>query len=133
MECPKCHLVNPPSSDVCDCGYSFEKGVHIGRPTVRSQPTFASGPGQGRYHVLERISVGYYIAAWVVSIGLVAVGIILLTQGNEPQKTAAIPMALVFFLCAPGAWLTCTLMAAGISLFVDIAYDIRSIAARTKP
>jgi hypothetical protein len=68
-----------------------------------------------------------------VSIGLVAVGIILLTQGNEPQKTAAIPMALVFFLCAPGAWLTCTLMAAGISLFVDIAYDIRSIAARTKP
>ena len=76
--------------------------------------------------------MGYYIAAWVISLGLVALGIFLLSNGNEQQRTAATPMAVASFLSAPAAWLTCTLMAAGISLLVDIAYDIRSIADRTK-
>jgi hypothetical protein len=67
-----------------------------------------------------------------VSIGFVALGVFLLLSGNEQQRTAAVPQAVICFLCAPGVWLTCALMAEGISLLVDIAYDIRSIAARTK-
>jgi hypothetical protein len=29
MRCPKCGLENPPSADMCDCGYSFGSGTYI--------------------------------------------------------------------------------------------------------
>ena len=29
MKCPICHLENPPTAELCDCGYSFAKRIQI--------------------------------------------------------------------------------------------------------
>ena len=57
-------------------------------------------------------------------------GIVLLLNTTDQQKTFAIPAALACFIYAAVAWLTCMVMAEGITLFIDIADDVRSIAAK---
>ena len=32
MQCPRCRLENPPSAEVCDCGYSFVAGFRALQP-----------------------------------------------------------------------------------------------------
>jgi hypothetical protein len=34
MQCPKCGIENPPSADMCDCGYSFAKGTYASDSAV---------------------------------------------------------------------------------------------------
>lgn len=35
-ECPKCRLINPPTTDQCDCGYEFGTG-RVSSSSVRRQ------------------------------------------------------------------------------------------------
>jgi len=36
MQCPSCQLENPPTAEVCDCGYSFTKRVQTRRTAADS-------------------------------------------------------------------------------------------------
>jgi len=128
-QCPKCHLENPPSAEVCDCGYSFSKGVYVSRSVSRSESAITTA-ARGRYHALETVSTIYRVAAWIGAAGLVVLGIVLLVNATEQQKTYALPAAIACFIYAGAAWLTCTFIAEGIGLFVDIAYDVRVIASK---
>lgn len=29
MECPRCKIINPPTAETCDCGYSFRLGTLV--------------------------------------------------------------------------------------------------------
>jgi uncharacterized membrane protein len=129
MQCPKCHLENPPSADACDCGYSFSKGVYVSRP-VNHSASVSAAAARGRYHALETVSNIYRIAAWLSAAGLIVVGIVLLVNATDQQKAYALPAAIGCFIYAGAAWLTCTFVAEGIGLFVDIAYDVRAIATK---
>jgi hypothetical protein len=129
MQCPKCHLENPPSADACDCGYSFSKGVYISRP-VNHSASASAATARGRYHALETVSTIYRVLAWVGAAGLIVAGIALLANTTDQQKVFAIPAATACFIYAGAAWLTCMFIAEGIGLFVDIAYDVRAIAAK---
>lgn len=129
MQCPKCHLENPPSADSCDCGYSFSKGVYVSRPVSRSTAAY-SAPAKGRYSALETVSTVYRVLGWLGAAGLIVVGIVLLVNTTDQQKAFAMPAAIACFIYAGAAWLTCMFIAEGIGLFVDIAYDVRTIAAK---
>src|SRR5579863_1039933 len=119
MQCPKCQLVNPPSTSTCDCGYSFEKGTYVGRPSERSTGTRVAS-ARSRYSALEIVSTVYRVTAWLGAAVLVMLGIVLLLNTTDQQKTFAIPAALACFIYAAVAWLTCMVMAEGITLFIDI-------------
>lgn len=73
-ECPKCHLINPPTAVHCDCGYEFETG----RVVRQGQP---------------RRELGLFQSLWVARLGAVGlfialVGVVLLMMeltGKEPD------------------------------------------------
>src|ERR1035438_8397569 len=69
MECPRCHLENPPSAERCDCGYSFAKRSS----PPRSQTQAVSAKGQG--------ALQGCLAGWGVSGCLIPLGILLCFTG----------------------------------------------------
>ena len=130
MECPRCHLENPPSTEACDCGYSFATGSYVPKPPNRSGAFSRTGPEKTRYAALESISTVYQTAAWLVAAALVVVGVIILVNSTDQQKTVTIPAAVGCFIGAAVQWLVLKAVAEAIMLFVDIAYDVRAIAVK---
>ena len=130
MQCPRCHLENPPSTDVCDCGYSFATGSYVPKPSNRSGASPSAEPEKTRYAALEMISSGFRLASWLVPAVLVVTGIAMLLNSTDQQKAYLIPAAIGCFLGAAGQWLVLKATAEAIILFVDIAYDVRAIAVK---
>jgi hypothetical protein len=128
LKCPKCRLENPPSTDVCDCGYSFSSGTYVPRPTSPSGQSFTASAELGRYAVLERIAKNCRIAGWIVAIVLSLIGAATLV--NAPDVAKAVRGAIIWFLVAFAQLGTSILIAELISLAVDIANDVRVIAAK---
>lgn len=87
-------------------------------------------PARGRYFVLETISTAYRVAAWVTATAMVVAGAVLLINATDQQKIYSITGAIACFVWAAVGWLTCMVVAEGIALFVDVAYDVRSILAK---
>ncbi|MEI9972340.1 MAG: hypothetical protein WDO73_09990 [Ignavibacteriota bacterium] len=129
MQCPKCRLENPPSADACDCGYSFLKGVYVSQPVSPSSASHTAF-AKRQYHALESISTGLRVGAWLVALVLVAVGVVILASATDQQRSASIPAALGYFASAALQWLVLKATAEAIILFVDIAHDVRAIAAK---
>jgi hypothetical protein len=130
MQCPKCRLENPPSTETCDCGYSFVTRSFVPKPSSRSGTYPSIGQEKSRYSALESISKGARVAAWLMAAFMVIAGIVILLNLADQQKTFAIPTAIAFFGAAAGQWLVFTVIAEAIMLFVDIAYDVRAIAIK---
>lgn len=131
MQCPRCHLENPPSADVCDCGYSFVTGSYVPKVSSRSETKLSGGPEKSRYFALENISRGCRVASWLAAILMALAGIAVLFNLTEQQKTAfGIPAAIALFGSAVLQWLLFRGIAEAIILFVDIAYDVRAIATK---
>jgi hypothetical protein len=87
MQCPRCHLENPPSTESCDCGYSFVTGSYVPKASSRSGTTFSStGAPKGRYYALESISWGCRVTAWVAAASLVVAGIVVLFNLTDQQR-----------------------------------------------
>ena len=36
--CPNCHLINPDTAELCDCGYSFKSGALSSKPEWAPRP-----------------------------------------------------------------------------------------------
>ena len=71
--CPRCHLTNPSSTHICDCGYHFtENGV-----SNFSEP---NREGTARKRNSERIKV--WLGAGIATLILIAVLVIICTAGN---------------------------------------------------
>jgi hypothetical protein len=71
QECPRCHLVNPPEAQACDCGYDFKSKV-----------------GQRRHDGSEQSQVGAVVscAPWLVG-GTLVLGIAnALKESNQAGK-----------------------------------------------
>jgi len=130
MQCPRCHLENPASTETCDCGYSFVTGSYVPKPSTRSGASSVSGGQRGRYSALEGISRFYRIAAWLVAAVLVVAGIVLFVESTDQQKGVMIPTAIGCFIAAAVQWLVFTAVAEAIALFVDVANDVRAIAIK---
>ena len=62
--CPNCNLVNPGSSQVCDCGYSFV-GDYVGTPLVTKKPDEPLSRGE------RMIAARMFMILIVLGIGLV--------------------------------------------------------------
>jgi hypothetical protein len=89
-----------------------------------------TGPGKSRYAALEAISAGFRVGAWLVALVLVAMGIAILVNATDQQKSYLIPAAVGCFVGAGWQWLVLKATAEAIILFVDIAYDVRAIASK---
>src|ERR1039458_3248232 len=120
MECPRCHLENPPSTETCDCGHSFVTGSYVPKPSSRSGTFSGTGPEKSRYFALESISKGARVAAWLAAAVLVIAGILILA--NSTGQFAR-PAAIGCFIAAAGQWFVFKVIAEAIALFIDIAYD----------
>lgn len=130
MQCPRCHLENPPSADVCDCGYSFATGSYVRKPSGLPRTSSRTEPERSRYAALETISTIFRVAAWLVAAALVLAGIAALAYPTDQLKTLAIPTAVGCFIAAGLQWLVLKAVAEAIALFVDIAYDVRAIVVK---
>jgi len=130
MQCPRCHLENPPTTDVCDCGYSFATGSYARKALGASAALGGAGLEKTRYAALEGISTICRIAAWLVAGALVLAGIVILVNSTDQLKYSAIPPALGCFIGAAFQWLLLKAFAEVIMLFVDVAYDVRAIAIK---
>ena len=130
MQCPRCHLENPPSTDTCDCGYSFATGSYVRRPSGFSGASSSTEPKKSQYAALETISTIFRVAAWLVAAVLVLAGIAALAYPTDQLKALAIPTAVSCFIAAGLQWLVLKAVAEGIALFVDIAYDVRAIVVK---
>ncbi len=130
MQCPRCHLENPPSADVCDCGYSFASGSYVRKPSGPSGTSSRTEPQKSRYAALETISTVFRVAAWLVAAALVLAGIAALAYPTGQLKALAVPTAVGCFIAAALQWLALKAVAEAIALFVDIAYDVRAIVVR---
>ena len=54
MQCPRCHLENPPSTEVCDCGYSFATGSYVAGN--KKAPLFQTAKGRTQQLTGRRMS-----------------------------------------------------------------------------
>ena|ERR1017187_5242763 len=130
MQCPRCHLENPPSTEVCDCGYSFATGSYVRKPSTSSPASSGTGPQKTRYAALETISAIFRFAAWLVAAALVITGVVILVNSTDLTRPFAIPAAIGCFIGAALQWLVLKAVAEATILFVDIAYDVRAIAVK---
>ncbi len=128
MQCPNCGLENPPSSETCDCGYSFVKGLYV--PTQPNRTALIGVPDTGRYSALRSISRIYGASALLIACTLVVAGIVILINSSEQQKAIAIGTAIGCFSAAAVQWLIFRGVAEAITLLVDIANDVHAIAAK---
>jgi len=130
MQCPRCQLENTPSTTTCDCGYSFATGEYVPKPVNRRGEHSMGGQEKPRYAALESISTIYRIAAWVIFAVLVLVGIVILANSTEQTRSIAVYTAVACFVGAVVQWLVLKAVAEAIMLFVDIACDVRAMAAK---
>jgi len=130
MQCPRCHLENPPSTTTCDCGYSFATGAYVPKPVNRPSEHSMGGQEKPRYAALENISTIYRIAAWVIFAALILVGVVILANSTEQTRSIALYTAVACFVGAAVQWLVLKAVAEAIMLFVDIACDVRAMAAK---
>ena len=61
---------------------------------------------------------------------LVLVGIVILVDSTDQQRPFTIPAAVGCCIGAAVQWLVLKAVAEAITLFVDIAYDVRAIAVK---
>ena len=80
---------------------------------------------------METIATGFRVLAWLGGLTFIVIGAVLLMNSTDQLKTYAILGAAGCLIYAVGMWVTLMAMAEGITLFVDIAYDVRSIATRS--
>ncbi len=130
MQCPRCHLENPPSTTTCDCGYSFATGAYVPKSVDRPGEHSMGGQARPRYAALESISTFYRIAAWVILVVLVLVGVNILANSTDQTMSIALYKALACFVGAAVQWLVLKAVAEAINLFVDIACDVRAMASK---
>jgi hypothetical protein len=91
MECPSCHLINPPGTLVCDCGYSFQTGA-TSRPENQTRESLEGS---------QRLDPPRQVDTWVASLAianfLAAASFVwfLAVQSRTPEGWGA---ALLLFL-----------------------------------
>lgn len=127
MQCPKCHLENPPSTETCDCGYSFATRSY-------TKPVRSTGVGaaRGRYAALERIAGACKVVSWIAGCSMVLAPAIVLANATEALRPYAIGLAVACLNAAALQWFIFRGIAEAIMLFVDIANDVRTIAAKAE-
>lgn len=145
MQCPRCRLENPPTAQVCDCGYSFDGKTTLAdrSPRVSALDTdryAAQEARRSRYYALESVSAGYHTMALLIGALMALLGIGCLVGGlymaSSGEGIFWVAPAIVVAIWCLGAgalqWIILRAIGEAIGLFVDIAYDVQRIANRTK-
>jgi hypothetical protein len=118
MQCPECRLENPPSSENCDCGYSFQSG----------RPGPKLNGGRPRFLALAAFANGYKILGAVILVVLLAAAIVTLVK--LPDQPFTMPVALGCLIVGVSQFVILTALGEAIHLFIDIAEDVRHIATK---
>lgn len=95
MLCPKCRLINPDSSLVCDCGYDFSTGVAHPGPTVVSVSAAWRWVVAG---LLANMALGVVIV--VMALGVVIDGLVAATDCATQPTFALWVVCAISQVCA---------------------------------
>ena len=81
LECPNCRLVNPPGTEVCDCGWHFRLSYATGQkqPRERQQPLVWVGVALVVAAVglfMARVRFGIRSPIWPVTLLLIGLGFV---------------------------------------------------------
>jgi len=129
MECPRCHLENPPSAEYCECGYSFVT-KSVAHCVSTALPREANTVLRSRrYPAHEKISGGFRALEWIFAAGFVISGIVAVVSSTDQAKPITLAAAIGAAIMAAVLGLVLPSIGEGIVLFVDIACDVRTIAS----
>ena len=73
--CPKCHLINPSTAKVCDCGYNFETGQNKDEGELTSRSHWP-------WHLLPWLILAFGIISFLI-------GLVRITEDPDAMGGAA--------------------------------------------
>lgn len=91
--CPKCHLINPSTAKICDCGYNFETGM--------------KGPGFEVKTTGEKSSLKWVVRVIVLVIGVVVtlLGLLLIVAQLDSYVTGSTVLAIIIMVSGAALFL----------------------------
>ncbi len=132
MQCPKCKLENPESTQWCDCGYDFSTGkvdeVHKTATTLgRGEVT--DGLTEGYFSFRKMISPALIKVVYVIGmVGIIVAAIFMVFAGTkETEDTAKLLRVLSALLLATVGNLVWRLICEQVILLFSIHERLASI------
>lgn len=105
MDCPRCHLINPPGTWSCDCGYDFRDGSFSSAKALKDPGVQAFADKRARTLPAILLPVACVAGFWLQN-----------TVYSSAQGTSGFEPKIPFFICVL-VWISTVTLLFGRALF----------------